>query len=387
MTKAATRHVLHFSQSYPSSVRSGLRQVAVAGFVLALLSGNSLIFGIDLSIALMFIVATVVGVLNPEVNRRNLTLVVSFCLCLAIIGVLAIRLEVPYFTAYPLWPAKAAIGCILAFFLSELVAEDEVVSLNLILFVCFVFMAAAVLFGSEIDGRLNFIFGPNMLYRWTAIMFGLALIAARRAGGMNRLLCFGVIIFSIFLLQVIGSRGGLIALLAVFFLCSRHRTLLTAAGLSLLVMLTAVLIELADSSRVLSGLTIEAIERSERMRFWRVALTDDFQIFGHVYSDFLPFASYGFAYPHNLVVELVFHYGIFGFAVVLAILTAATLSLGQAFVSNNPLLAVLFWSIFVGSMFSGDLSDNFSVIVLTLWVLCASGQSDHGGLVPRSDQP
>jgi len=97
-------------------------------------------------------------------------------------------------------------------------------------------------------------------------------------------------------------------------------------------------------------------------------------VYGYYWTDFLQYSTHGFAYPHNLFAELLYYFGAFGFFLSLLVMYVAFLSV-KAFNRNirlklnsiDNIYIILFLTLLISSLFSGDLSDNFTVISLAVY--------------------
>ena len=109
---------------------------------------------------------------------------------------------------------------------------------------------------------------------------------------------------------------------------------------------------------------IQTFQQRDRISTWTDMLSSPFRLFGHTYSDFSYLWFSGLQYPHNLLVELYTFYG----AVSLPLLFLVTIACFRTFhaIQNGSTIAMVFSIIFLGSLFSADLSDNFAVIALAI---------------------
>lgn len=233
----------------------------------------------------------------------------------------------------------------------------------------FLFVGVALVFGNYEAGRLGFIFGPNMLYRIVAITFMLALVIFRSEN--KHLLFFLTLAVFLFVLGQIGSRGGVV--LALLFLsCLIPAKLLIAVIITVSLSLGSLLLYIEQIPTRM--LYFGNIQNGPRFRF----LSDfiyNLEPLGANYNEFSRYSADSFLYPHNILGELTFYFGL----VALPILTVTLLAFAinvvtiRTFTKNKThidlFLSVTGLVLFTSSNFSGDMNDNLGVISISFLVV------------------
>jgi len=288
----------------------------------------------------------------------------------------SIFLEIPY-VIYSLWPVKALVLIFLILYLRQKwYFELNTSFTNYILLIFLIFVALMLVFGGESDGRYSFVFGPNVLYR-VLIFFAITSIVLIRDDHKSKFYSVFIELSIIFvlatLLAMIGSRGGIVVFMLIYAIISlklmrKSRTVLLA--LILIPLSMFLLIFVLDGSRVLYFTGLE-----QNLRFLFIydflSLIPDMPLQGFTWSDFVPYARYGFVYPHNMVLELLFYYGILGVVVLTVVLLSMRPMMILLLRENgdvySKIIAAAFFIFLFSSLLSGDLTDNFPVVAIALY--------------------
>jgi hypothetical protein len=335
--------------------------------------GNSTLFGID--IFFIIFLFHCVYFLNPWEKRfpLNINTAIS-CTLLALITIKSATLEIPYNQFYFFWPIKATLLFVLIIYNCK--ATENKLALNYegnyttqtaaICIFLIIFLSLALFFGQTIDGRLHFIYGPNMLYR-VAVIASLLPFICKKASLISKLLLIGT---GISVGVLTGSKGfwitlilcGLIVIQMEYKLLSRKGTILTTSIFALL----GLVLSNSPDLRVIQYLRNFDIESTDRLNFMLNHNWYSFTVFGNTYEDYFKNQLHGFQYPHNIFVELIYYYGIPGWILSVLITLSAVLSTR---LKVNRLWLICGLVFLVGSMMSGDLSDNFSSVSIFLAML------------------
>ena len=241
--------------------------------------------------------------------------------------------------------------------------------------------------------RQSLVFGPNIFYRIIGITFLLHLVIFQKDYTSNKsgiwisiASLFITIIFlniALYVLIKTGSRGATIVggiLLFSFgysLLFVKKKKLLIIAGIFLLLFINTLMMTSNFSSYFLDS-----------RAFWfydRGASSGSFQaregFWGNLPSFFLEDnfllgegSNYLYYYPHNLYLDLLYNAGIFP-CLILLIFTALYIILflqGKVY-GHWKILTIVMLPIYMGSLVSGTLYDNYSIIsmiiMLPIWML------------------
>lgn len=323
------------------------------------LAGNASIFGLDifllLSVPVFLLLAF--GRLKQAGESPPLTMIFLAASPLLFFIVRAPEIGIPYFEQYRLWPIKSLL---LAMFLVYQTRNpwplgNDYLLAGLILF---------LLFAGEIEqGRFVSLFGPNMLYRFFGTLFLIGLIRAGATMGVSRTVAVVMSGIGIFGMSLTGSVGTIpLVLCAVYFAReSVWKLFRSHAGPFVVFVGLAILWQFRGffSNNLISRVQykISNIDADERLFTWRRLADTDPGWFGLDYNRFTAIWTLRIPYPHNILIELWAFYGFVGFAVGIlacyAYLDARKTNYYFYFVS----IVIL-----IGSMLSGDLSDNFAVL-------------------------
>lgn len=347
------------------------RDLLLFGFlVIVTYSGNASLFGFPLfCLGFLFFLFLFVFLTRDSVLQTPIDAIVSILITVSLVfaTIKNADLRILYTDNFWVWP----IFCLVAFIQYRLInnAKSYVGNKSLVIFVLFFFTFTflALLFGKEVNGRHSFLFGPNNLYRIELTLYFLSFLyfnsnrsaLTKRVRVPLQTLAFALVTY---MLIKIGSRGGVVIFILFFFIyyfSLKSSLLFSMIGASLVVYLTDKLegLRLFDFS----------FEGNARYMFIKSFLEITDPVVGSTYTDF-DFAWYGhYLYPHNILLELYMYYGFTGLLLsVLLIISVIISSFGiyqsRKLMRFDNIYHVIFFIVFTGSLFSGDLTDNFIVI-------------------------
>lgn len=293
----------------------------------------------------------------------------------------AIKVNVSYSALYPLWIINFCLGYYYILLFNSRINKYPNSLLRVLFQICFVLLVifslgitSSILGGNE-QGRAVFIFGPNMLYRVIGFLSGVCsgylLYNNRLPEGLL------VAVFSLALLTQTGSRGAMLLIPILLLLWSHayYKKLsfskINTMGFVVIVSLALIGTQIDFSKFRVLNFSFFSFEESSnysevysRWRPYLYLLTEDdrFSLIGIEYQTWLDlFYSPGFSYPHNLLLELIMFYGIFGLIFAGYTIFKVT-KLMRALISSSVTPAhILYYSIIIssiGSLVSGDMGDN-----------------------------
>jgi len=251
-------------------------------------------------------------------------------------------------------------------------------------FYSFVFISIFFLVGILIlgEGRGSFLFGPNQMYRIFGVLFLLSLFANTNTNGViNKKFQIVIFIISSIGLFLTGSRGGTIILILIlciflwYILPKGKRVvffLLTAFFVVMWMFMNWQWIELLLGRLVYFDLNNGSETYRLNALYKVVAFFKEESSQGILFgvtniNKYFPFSNEG-GYPHNIFFEIIIYHGIILFSFFIAML----LHFGsKVIMSKYKFLYLSFIPIFIGSMFSGDISDNlvvFSIALFPFWL-------------------
>lgn len=334
--------------------------------VLIAFIGNAQIAGIDLVLSICVLTLFTQFSQGAKLSRLAPWRFGFFIAVLLVAFLRAEAIGIPYFEDYALWPIKAL-------FLTALIVTGRDLTWPMgnmlaLAFICF----ALVYVGRVEEGRLVSVFGPNMLYRVFGFLmiFGVMLYPLRR--GKDRVLLLAFAAFGLFAALLTGSSGAVLTIAAILALSALRYSkklsfvlglgcLYVAATLGPLAGTTNLALEgPATVTRLSYKLT--SLEASDRVIGWGEIVSQPFAPLGYNHADFWYLWTFGYQYPHNLFIELFAFYGVVGLILGAAVLYTAVKAVPK--VIKGDILSMTFIVLAIGSMLSGDLSDNFGVIGL-----------------------
>jgi hypothetical protein len=354
--------------------------------MLAAFIGNATLLGMD--IALVCILPTI---LLMQIGQRwsipKQSLPTMFVIMLLLVGAAARSswIGIPYTNEYHLWAWKAL-------FLTVLVAfgrkADWPVGNTTVLAVIVV---ALVGMGRIEDGRLYSVFGPNMLYRIFGLLLVFSVMERFEASFARRLVMTAFIVVAAYSILLTGSVGSL-AMLAIagavivyryskrlFFLL----VLLVGIGLSGALRYSTILNSDPNMPVIVSRLAYKWVNLAASSRFenWSAIVSSPFSMFGHSYADFSSNWSYQHQYPHNIFFELYGFYGVIGIGISIVIIGAVFVALRR--LQTGDSLAITYFVLLIGTLFSGDLTDNYGVVGLAAGLLVRYPNGSDDVTAPR----
>lgn len=353
----------------------------IYALIFILMCGNALVFGFDLFLILLAGYSVLLlqgGFVSKPYIYWIFILVCS--LVLYLIYLKALTLEFPYFAHYYLWPIKACI-CLLVLSVSKTLHCSQLRSDSLwLLSLAGVFFLLLVNFaGYDVNGRLSFVFGPNMLYRFvvavTLIPMLMYLVIEKRHS-LNLIVLAFLFILSMITLARIGSKGGVVLLFGALFILLSFRWGWRWYAVSFIFGLLVIIMLHEYSTQEIRFINFEGIDDSIRYTFLVDFLKSihDIPLVGYRWDDFSVHATPGFQYPHNFVIELIYYFGISGGMLLLIILMSLRTmklqmlsSFSRGMMSLNVILICIFVILLISSLFSGDMSDNFVLASLAMY--------------------
>jgi hypothetical protein len=359
-----------------SPVISGLYSFFVLLFTMV---GNAQISGIDVVFAVLGPVCVFLFFLSQPVFRRS-RLVLGFVTLAFACVFLLISARYPMLSGYVFWPMKAVL---VALFVTQTAPSLRAVQVHLIfVFALFLFMTS-----SEIDGRAVGFFGPNMLYRF----YGLLLLTASFMLLMDRKsrpIWISYMLFAVVGILRTGSVGGglLILVAAILFLRPSVRSIVVIATLGFgLIFSWTRLQELVLVQRLMLKITYGNFESSSRFDGIEAILREGLLPFGHSYDTFNHVWREGYEYPHNVFVELLAFFGLLGLMVSAVIAVASVLVWRRIYARHCDLFDFAFAALFIGAQLSGDLSDNYGVVGLSIAVFLRAHRNRSEAKIDRPD--
>ncbi|MCK0070288.1 hypothetical protein [Kordiimonas laminariae] len=341
--------------------------------ILVAFIGNAQILGIDL---VSFLLVPLFFISIPKDGTLKRHTLLPFCLFTILMMLLitqTILSDIPIQNYY-LWPIKA-------FFIAMIIAfSDELnwpIGNSMMLFAGCI---ALIAIGTVIDGRLYSVFGPNMLYRFFGLLLFLSAGLLINSNHTKKILAVTFLGFATFGSILTGSVGAFAIILAVclFVVTKMPKSFSIALGcLSIICVLTVSFY--ADRLAIMtSSLTVYNrilykilnIEANTRLNGWNEILNKEISFLGFDYYDFSGIWELGYQYPHNIAIELYAFYGITGILTLLILLLGTFKTLKQS-ITNN-FIAISFIVILIGSLFSGELSDNYAVVGMSAGILLRS---------------
>lgn len=333
--------------------------------------GNARVFGIDLVLVTIFPIALLLWLGRRWSIPSNTG--IFFVIISMLMIILALRsydIQIWYFEPYFIWPIKALI-------LTTLVITYRSPTWpigNTLILTAFVIILLAM--GDVENGRFNSLFGPNMLYR----IFGILLLLTLMSQNNSKLNYFthyticGIAIFGIFLTASIGALLVLVVILIAYVSTkvSTWRLVLYTIPSTLityLIIRTTVSSEEIDSINLLARLAVKISTMSTNVRLvgWSEIMNQPMSFFGYDHYHYNQVWGKGYLYPHNIYVELYAYYGLLGIVAIVAISISLLKSLDR--IKMGEPLSITFLILLIGSMLSGDLSDNYGVIGLAMGMI------------------
>ena len=101
-----------------------------------------------------------------------------------------------------------------------------------------------------------------------------------------------------------------------------------------------------------------------RYYMWGELLEKKFRLLGYSHGELKDVWEYAFEYPHNIFLELILFYGVAGVIVCIGLVISLFTAWRNS--AKHPEVSLIFYVLVSGSLLSGDLSDNYGVVALTM---------------------
>lgn len=352
--------------------------------------GNGQVAGIDISLAVIAPLLVLAQMSDRWVIRR--VALTPLVLLLGLLAIAALRtptIGIPYTDSYELWPFKAMLLLVLVTFGRELVWPlGNMIALSL-------FCLALIAVGTIENGRLVSVFGPNMLYRIFGFLLifsvmqyldkrnadkagkrfvllvnaGLGILASLLTGSVGAVAVIGTVV-TLALLRISKVLGALVIGATGFWIAT--------SGI-----LTGSFVASANAPvfYARAAYKIVALNTDVRIIGWTEILSRPITIWGHDYEAFWSVWRVGYTYPHHIFMELYGFYGLVGLLLCGLVLFACYRFLPRML--QGDIIALTFIVLLVGSMLSGDLTDNYGVIGLMGGLFFSSQRARTPGPHPR----
>ncbi len=373
---SCTNLFIDYNYIMPKSITPNISELASALLALGALLGNAQIFGMDIFlifIAPLLFYLKISTTSKLTLNKKRLPILIFYLGIMSVILGTSFFIKIPYNELYFLWPIKAIFMGIFLIHGRSFVWHRF---FTIILITLCVFFA---LISFESDGRMYSIFGPNMLYRFFGLLFFLSCFKIKISQN-NRSFFFwtGIFCFSFILLVQTGSSAVILYLIlgvsVIYKRIHAYNVAFMPAIITLLICFFYLLtpdIDFIKDIGLISRILYKFSMITEYDRFinWQYLLNSPFTLTGNSYETFSDTWVIGYQYPHNFFVELYCFYGFVG-TLLSAIVIIAFSNVVKSFFSGN-IACILFTSIFIGSMLSGDLSENFSIASIAIYLIVA----------------
>lgn len=351
--------------------------------ILFAMIGNARLFGMDVVLTFIApICLTLIFLAKPKLTPSALLIGVFISILATLLTFRTLQFEV--LLGYDLWLLKAVL---LIFFISQNSFRIASAEVHLFFGLCFVLFLTT----TDTYGRSYGLFGPNMLYRFYGLLYLLSIfmLATKQAGKPFWLTYVGFATIGIFLT---GSVGGLVLMLAGLLLVFRFTVVSVSWLTGIAILLFALWPRLQDTSmmqRVILKASWTAVQDSSRFSNGLGIVEKGIKPFGWNYSDFNSLWLEGFEYPHNIFIELTAFLGLPGVVISLIIMAAVIIVWRRAVRRESTAYDLCFIAILTGSLFSGELSDNygavgFAVSFFLVSIMKRVGPSDAPQPVNRS---
>lgn len=360
----------------------------VIGFFLffALFSGDGELFNIKLNyiVVVLFLFYLLISY-RVYFFRLNIFVFCYFLLSIFCVLLMYPTLEINnYFEGYYFWIVQILIILpIFSIVISSVNQFDNKDWKRFFLFFIFLFafFIVGIILNNSSTGRVNFIFGPNVLYRVLCFLmimsFGYAFVIKKNV------LILIILFLSVISLLKIGSRGGIILLL-FSLLCLFHYKVKKIKlsyivyffifMFSLIGLILLFINDLPINQRLLL-FNVGDNTSSIGIRFYTLKWYVDnfldvtFNIHGMYDYFFTSFSIPGYLYPHNMILEFVIFYGVVGFIASCIYFLILFIVIKRFITSPFSYSHVCFYSMLIltpSVFFSGSLNDNIATFSLLL---------------------
>lgn len=289
------------------------------------------------------------------------------CLPLAILvtfGVFTKNIEAGYFSA----PLFMLVSILALNRFRSVIADRQLIvywmsGVALTLFFLFVLLVNS---GSS---RTSLIFGPTILYR--IILFFYAICIIFSIHGRRRLLAVVFTCMAFYSVLKIGSRGGIVALFFIWLLITRRFFSWKYVVFSAIALLIAYLMSDVDGILSSRAFYFSSDSESSNIRLDKLAMVQNFLQGGEILGGMTNPNSLVGNYPHNILAEFLIFHGIFAFLgilfLVLFLVKVFLKEAGRRDWMYDSL--IVFSPIFVGSLFSGSLLDNYFFVSAACYLM------------------
>jgi O-antigen ligase len=229
--------------------------------------------------------------------------------------------------------------------------------------------------------RQSLVFGPNVYYRIIGTIFLLHLVLFREnyTGEKGKISLTSILVTIISLLMALsimiktGSRGAIIVgiMMLISFLYSVLSIKIKWLKISIIVVISSF-----ASFIFQSGFSASVLDSRAFWFYDRGASSSSLATRGEFLNNFLSFfakdnyllgegSDYIYSYPHNLYLDLLYNGGIFPFlALVVSTVIYGIILLKGEVNRRWKILSLLFLPIYIGSMFSGTIYNNYPIITM-----------------------
>lgn len=333
--------------------------------------GNARIFGVDVVLMAITPACMMLFALSaPRFSERGIVIGVFVSLLGYIAVLLALRYDM--LLGHVFWPIKAVL---LALFVGYVAPKVRAPQIHLLALLVVVFIVTS----ADEYGRSYGLFGPNMLYRFYGLLFlgALYLIATQQR---RRLVWSVYMIVALSGIIQTGSVGGilLVAIGATFFVRFSFKSLAAFAIVGIMITINWQRLQnVVVVQRLLFKMTQANMENSSRIDGARQILAEGLVPLGHPYETFDHVWRPSFGYPHNIVVELISFYGVLGIIVSVILMCALVIVRRRIYERNCGLFDLAYIALLVGTLLSGDLSDNYGTVGLAISIVVLSLFQNH----------
>lgn len=298
----------------------------------------------------------------------------------------SIDLSLPYSEYYHHWPFRyfflfillMNFGIGLEKFNIILIKNVNKISIySLVIYGAFIFVI--LFFGKYVDGRLSFLFGPNMLYRFVVVMYLINFYLFFYVDYNLKIIhMIALAVMTIIVLSEIGSKGGglIFSLFSLIMIIFAYK--LSMASLVRLITLAFIVIIFVDGYLIDSRIfQLNNLTDSIRFSFILQFLIEDIGgigVFGEDWFYFEPYSDTGFMYPHMSLIELILYYGLIGYCLIVVVFLSfifGLLEIGRSLkykkIQFESFMIIIYFVVLFASFFSGDLNDNFSIIAFAFY--------------------
>jgi hypothetical protein len=266
---------------------------------------------------------------------------------------------------YFLWPIELVLLTIGLIVHTQIKFNRKKSDLTVSILLLLVFIFGGFLNLDE-DGRANFIFGSNVLYR-IYIFLACYIFFHDQSKSWIKYLSIILGLFGVFITQSVGGYVVILVISIVFIY--KYLRIYKFLFLSLIGAFLTLVIYFAESIllafELYSRITSVKLDSTNERLNAIINIPFDLNFFGNNYYEYQRvYYSEGFQYPHNIILELSYYYGFLGiiFSIILIntfMDTYMRVLINYKKMNDLQLTFVFsFLIISIGAMFSGDIVDN-----------------------------